>query len=445
MTLSARWSPGTRSASRADRRAAPPYAASTCSHSPSRRGERRQLRHQVDGARVGRPGDGGDGHRPKACGAIAGNGVGDGRGVEPERVVGGDEGEGLGREAELVEGPGDREVGLVAGVDADALERRPARRSGGAGERPEVHVADEGQRDEVGHDAARRQQPEAALAVPHEVAQPAPDLLLDERGDGTRVPDVDALVGPLGEHLADDRGDQRRRREVAERARVEAVQRVGGDPGRELVEDGLERGRLVGRPAGFGGLPEVGAAQLRVAGRQAHRADHGPVVEPVERRRPGRLAGPLEGLARGRGVADADELGLRVPAERGEGVVAIVRHRSVVARRMVRRRAAHGVNRPDPRAPRRVRPRSRCRTRHWCGRVQPSTPGECRPLPALRPAPVAGRWAPVARRTDATAPPTRASLRSTRPASTWRDPGPARGLDRRATAPPADRRYSLAS
>ena len=37
--------------------------------------------------------------------------------------------------------------------------------------------------------------PNDAVAVADEIAQPAHDLLLDERRDGPGVPDVDALVG----------------------------------------------------------------------------------------------------------------------------------------------------------------------------------------------------------------------------------------------------------
>ena len=44
-----------------------------------------------------------------------------------------------------------------------------------------------------------------AGAVPDEVAQPADDLFLDEGARRAGVPDVDALVEDLGEHLADDR------------------------------------------------------------------------------------------------------------------------------------------------------------------------------------------------------------------------------------------------
>ena len=283
-------------------------------------GERGQLGNEVDGARVRRSRDGADGDRPKPVSAICRDRIAHRRRVEAEPLVGRQHDERLGREAQLVERPRDREVRLVAGVDAHAVERGAAGRPVEAHEPPQVDVADERHRDEVGHDAARGEQPEAALAVAREVAQPSDDLLLDERTDRSRVPDVDALVRPLGEHLADDRGDQRRGREVAERARVVAVERVGRDPGAELGEDvgkadRVGRGRR-GREAGA----EVDAAQLRVARGQAHRADHRLVVEPVERGVPGCLAGLLERAAGAGRVADADELGLGVPGEGGEWV-----------------------------------------------------------------------------------------------------------------------------
>ena len=76
-----------------------------------------------------------------------------------------------------------------------------------------------------------------------------------------------------------------------------------------------------GRGARSAPVAEVAVAELRVAGRGAHGAHHRLVVEPVQRGSPGRLAGALEGGAGGRGVADADQLGLGVPAEGGEGIV----------------------------------------------------------------------------------------------------------------------------
>ena len=100
-----------------------------------------------------------------------------------------------------------------------------------------MDVAGQGHAHEVGHHAARRQQPERRRPVADEVAQPADDLLLDERRERTGVPDVDALVGHLGEQLAHDRDRQRRRREVAELARVLGVHLAAGEPVAELVED----------------------------------------------------------------------------------------------------------------------------------------------------------------------------------------------------------------
>ena len=247
--------------------------------------------------------------------------------MQPEPVIGREHDQRLGRKAELVERPRDREMGLVARVDARALERRAPGWPVQPGQATEMHVADEGHRDEVGHHAARGHQPEAAVAIAHEVAQPADDLLLDERTDRAGMPDVHALVRPLGEHLARDRCDQRRRREVAERARVVAVERVGRDPGAELVEDVGQRVRVVGRRTRAKAIAEELAPELRVADGLTHGAPHRLVVEPVERRAPCLPAGGLEGGAGRRGVADPDQLRLGVPAERCEGIV----HRRVLS------------------------------------------------------------------------------------------------------------------
>ena len=50
------------------------------------------------------------------------------------------------------------------------------------------------------------------------------------------MPDVDALVEELGQQLADDRHEQRRRREVAQGARVAGVQAVRREAGPELLD-----------------------------------------------------------------------------------------------------------------------------------------------------------------------------------------------------------------
>ena len=84
--------------------------------------------------------------------------------------------------------------------------------------------------------------PNDVRPVADEVAQPAHDLLLDERRERSGVPDVHALVGHLGEQLADDRDRQRRRREVAELARVLRVHLCAGEPLAELGEDRGDRG-----------------------------------------------------------------------------------------------------------------------------------------------------------------------------------------------------------
>ena len=189
VTESARSSPATFGASRSDSFAAPPYAASTCSHRPSRR-QVGELGQRVDRAGVGRCRRRRDreGSRPRPCPR---DGLATPSARRRNRSSAGHD-QRLARESQLVERACDREVRLVGGVDADALERRPARRVIRP-EPPELDVADERHGHEVGHHAARCEQPEAAFSVADQVAQPAHDLLLDERARRTGVPDVDAL------------------------------------------------------------------------------------------------------------------------------------------------------------------------------------------------------------------------------------------------------------
>jgi len=105
----------------------------------------------------------------------------------------------------------------------------------------------------------------------------------------------DALLRDLGKHLAGDGGEQRRRGEVAERARVPGAHRVRRDTGRELVEDRLQAPRLAWRRGrGAARAEELGAEPV-VVDRGAHRALECVLVQVVQRRRPDRLAGVLEG------------------------------------------------------------------------------------------------------------------------------------------------------
>ena len=93
-----------------------------------------ELADGIDRAGVRRARDRGDRERQEARRPVARDRRRDGRAAQPEVVVGRDDDERLRREAELVERPADREVGLVGRVDADALERPPARRRGVAAE-----------------------------------------------------------------------------------------------------------------------------------------------------------------------------------------------------------------------------------------------------------------------------------------------------------------------
>ena len=78
------------------------------------------------------------------------------------------------------------------------------------------------------------------------------------------MPDVDALVGHLGQQLAHHRDRQRRRREVAELARVLRVHLAAGQPVAELVEHvgdraGARRARAPARRIGPKNAPRSAA------------------------------------------------------------------------------------------------------------------------------------------------------------------------------------------
>ena len=197
---------------------------------------------------------------------------------------------------------------------------RAARRPPGPEQPPEVDVPGQGHAHEVGHDPARRQQAERPRPVADEIAQPAHDLLLDEGRERAGVPDVDALVGHLGEQLAHHRDRQRRRREIAELARVLRVhlaRRRGGRGTRPGCRrsgsawPGPETGRRMRRrttpaaPRTAPGRPSPGARPGRTGSRGRW---------PTCRRR----AAPSPPARRR--VAVADQLGLRVPGEAGERV-----------------------------------------------------------------------------------------------------------------------------
>ena len=72
------------------------------------------------------------------------------------------------------------EVRLVGDVDADPLELGAAWRTVEPAQARQVAVAGDGHGHEVGHQAARGEQAEAALAVADQLAEPGDDLLLDE-------------------------------------------------------------------------------------------------------------------------------------------------------------------------------------------------------------------------------------------------------------------------
>src|SRR5205823_5430939 len=104
--------------------------------------------------------------------AILSDGLRYGLSPEPEPLVGRQDPERLRRKSQHVEGAGDGEVRLIAGVYADALERpgtRGTRVGGFAPDPREVYVPSKRHPHEVRHHAARGQHAPAPLAVPDEV------------------------------------------------------------------------------------------------------------------------------------------------------------------------------------------------------------------------------------------------------------------------------------
>ena len=271
---------------------------------------------------------------------IAPDRVRDGRPAQVEVVVGGQDDERLGREPELIERSRDREVGLVARVDPRAIEGRPAWRPVQAPHPTKVQVAGQGHAHEVGHDAAAREQAERALAIADEVAQPAHDLLLDERRERAGVPHVDALVRDLGEELTHDRHRQRRWGEVAELARMLGVHQSARESIGEFRDHVGRRRRRERRGTRSGGIGAVVApARALVRRRVAHGPDHRGAVQEFERGSPGLLAERRQCGPRSTLVAVADQLWFRVPVESREVRIDVGRRGRMLDRRSAGHRA----------------------------------------------------------------------------------------------------------
>ena len=299
-----------------------------------------QLPDGIDGARVRGPGDRRDREGSEARRTVARHGRCDRPAAQVEPFVGLGHDERLGWEAEQIEGSPDREVGLVRRVDPRALEPRAARRPIGSEQPTEMDVARQRHRHEIGHDPARREQTEALLAVADEVAQPADDLLLHERRHGAGVPDIDPLVGHLGEELAHHRHRQRRRREIAELAGMLGVHQGARDAPLEFLEDGTGRGRVGGRGRRTSGPAVVRAPKVVVRAGVTHRSGGGLAVQEIEGGRPGVGAQAGQRCSRGPFVAIAHQLGLRVPGEALQVRVDVGRRRRMLRARRPRR--CHG-------------------------------------------------------------------------------------------------------
>ena len=299
-----------------------------------------QLADGVDRTRVGRAGDSRDGVWRQTGRSVAGHGIGDRGPTQVEVVVGWEHDQRLGREPELVERPRDREMRLVAGVDPGALEILAARRPWQVPDAAETQVARQRHPHEIGHHAAAGEEPEAVRPVAHHVAQPAHDLFLGERREGTGMPHVDALVGHLREQLAHDRHRERRRREVPELARVLGVHQAARQAGGELFDDvGRAHGRRRGRArtvarSGWIGcvIPSAGFGVRRWI---AHRALGRDAVQEFQRLVPRPLPERCERRPRRCLVAVADQLRLRVPVEAVEVRVDVHRCSRGLERRSV--------------------------------------------------------------------------------------------------------------
>ena len=129
--------------------------------------------------------------------------------------------------------------------------------------------------------------------------------------DGPGVPDADPLVRPLGQYLPGDRGDERRRREVRQRARVVAVEGVRRDPRAEVVEHGIERLRIARRAGGPPASPKY-----------TRRSSSKPVGVPIARTiassySQSRLAAQVAAPARSRAARDV--AASRIPISSGSG------------------------------------------------------------------------------------------------------------------------------
>ena len=243
------------------------------------------------------------------------DGGGNGFGPESERLVGGHHAQRVLRESEDVEPTPHGEMRLVARVHAHAVEIGTARGAIQTAQRPQMHLAGHGKRHEVGHGAAAGQHAPCARREPDEVAQPPGDLLLDERADRSRVPDVDPLLEPLTEHLTADRHRERRRREVAERGRVLRVEGHRRDAvperAKHLVGGHAAPGHARGRSVGAKESPP----RIRVAvgmDRPVHRA----VEEPVERLGRDRVGEPRKRLPGARAPSDPTAPGRGPAADR---------------------------------------------------------------------------------------------------------------------------------
>ena len=173
-------------------------------------GQVREVTDQVDRAAIRGARDGRDAERCEAGAPILGDRGGHRLRVKTEAVVRSDHPERLGREPEHIQRALRSRSGPGRGVDADVLELPAARGRVQAAELRQVDVAGDRQAHHVREDTARCQDAQAPRSIAGQVAEPADDLLLDERTGHAGEPEVDALVRPGGQGLADHGHGERR-------------------------------------------------------------------------------------------------------------------------------------------------------------------------------------------------------------------------------------------
>ena len=224
-----------------------------------------------------------DRDRAKAGGSVSAIAVASSSTLQLEPVVRRDPDEAAAPEAERHAGLLDRRVGLGRGVDAHrraTIAARPASRAPAQGD-------ERRRRGRVGDEPVER------IRQAERLAQPADDDPLELGRDRRRPPEHRVLAERRGQHLAEDPGPGRGRREVGQEARVLPVRRVRLDEPAVVVEDRPDRLGRFGRGRGNSGAIEPGSTAGRPRNARPTRGSR-----PSGRRRRGRPRGTPPGPCR---------------------------------------------------------------------------------------------------------------------------------------------------